>query len=812
MTRGIRPRTSFGRVSACVLLAATFGCRRPPAAKPGSGAPPAAAAPVPLEEPSGPPSAEVQAAVQEVIDTGHHPWLAWPEVTNLRPVLQALYAAEADGLFWFAGDVPYPDLADALRTLDEAAAEGLDPDDYDARTLAKRWETLTASGPVSDKDRALFDVALSASSMRLLAAVHRGRVDPRTVGFDYDLSHKREDRAAALRAARGMGGLALAVKAAEPHFPVYHRLVRGLATYRALAKAGEPKPMPALDPGQKKVAPGKPWAGVPELAARLRRFGDLSAEVALETDSEGTPLYGDALVAAVKRFQDRHGLEADGVLGAETLRTLEVPASARVRQIELALERERWLPEMLDQPLVFVNVPLFRLWAYDPAQPDEPLRMKVVVGKAVGHATPIFIDEMEYVTFRPYWSPPLSILRAEIVPKARRDPSYLERESLEIVASGDDDAEALPETPENLDAVLAGRLYLRQRPGEKNSLGLAAFMFPNPESIYMHGTPAQQLFSQARRDFSHGCIRLENPLRLAQWVSAQGPAVDAGEDRGRHARHEAPPGQPEAEAPGDPLLRHRVRELQGNLVLRGRLLWPRREARGGSPQGRRGPPNELRSEDVRALHVDRFRGGSGRSLRPRRGPGRTRASLQHRPFAGDPHRGVRSGRASLPRAPTVGPRGERRPRPAPHQRSRGNRRRRPLFRDAFARRRCLVPADGFYEWQAVPGASRKQPHYIRLARGGLFALAGIWQPGTYGSSTCALLTTEPTPALREIHDRMPVIIPPGAYAQWLDPTESRAALEPLLAPFVEETFQTLAVGPAVNNGRTEGAICIAPSP
>jgi len=138
--------------------------------------------------------------------------------------------------------------------------------------------------------------------------------------------------------------------------------------------------------------------------------------------------------------------------------------------------------------------------------------------------------------------------------------------------------------------------------------------------------------------------------------------------------------------------------------------------------------------------------------------------------------------------------------------------RRPLFRDAFARRRCLVPADGFYEWQAVPGVSRKQPHYIRLARGGLFALAGIWEPGRDGPSTCALLTTEPTPALREIHDRMPVIVPRHAYAAWLDVARSGPSLKPLLAPFVLEVFQTLAVGPAVNNGRTEGAICIAPAP
>jgi murein L,D-transpeptidase YcbB/YkuD len=223
-------------------------------------------------------------------------------------------------------------------------------------------------------------------------------------------------------------------------------------------------------------------------------------------------------VDAVKRFQGRHALEPDGVIGPGTIGALNVPAAARVRQIEMALERERWLPEMRKEPHVFVNVPLFRLWAYDPARPDEPLRMNVVVGKTLGQETPIFVEQMEYVIFRPYWSPPPSIVRSEIVPHARRDPSYLDRQDMEIVASGDESAPALPATRENLDAVAAGKLFVRQKPGEKNSLGLAKFIFPNTENVYMHGTPAQALFARARRDFSHGCIRLEDAARLAEWV------------------------------------------------------------------------------------------------------------------------------------------------------------------------------------------------------------------------------------------------------------------------------------------------------
>jgi murein L,D-transpeptidase YcbB/YkuD len=172
---------------------------------------------------------------------------------------------------------------------------------------------------------------------------------------------------------------------------------------------------------------------------------------------------------------------------------------------------------------VFVNVALFRLWATDPRTGEEPIRMNVVVGKSLHHRTPIFVEEMEYVVFRPYWNPPYGITVKEIVPHARRDPSYIASHDFEIVASGADDAPALPTTPENLDKVVAGTLHIRQKPGPKNSLGLAKFIFPNDENVYMHGTPAQQLFSRARRDFSHGCIRLEDPARLAEWVLRDQP-------------------------------------------------------------------------------------------------------------------------------------------------------------------------------------------------------------------------------------------------------------------------------------------------
>ena len=511
-------------LTAALSLVAAFGlmpgCNRTEPAR-GARAQPAGAPAGPVEPP-GPPSPEVQAAVQGLLDSARHPWLTWPEMPGAVPYLKALYAAEPDGLFWFAGESAHPALAGALDAIARCDAQGLKPADYDAALLATKWEGLKSDASASE--RALFDVALTVSAMRLLQAVHWGRVDPRLVGFDYDVTTKLLDLAGELRTARDGGGLAAAVAAAEPQFPVYHRLVKALGDYRALAAAGEPEPVPALAAKQKKVEPGKPWAGVTALVARLRTFGDLPADApAPGTAADGTPLYEGALVDAVKRFQGRHALEPDGVLGAGTIQVLNVPARARVRQIELALERERWLPEMHKEPHVFVNVPLFRLWANDPATPGEPLRMKVVTGKSLGHKTPIFIGQMQYVIFRPYWNPPPSIVRDEIVPHARRDPSYLERQNMEIVASGDEGAPALSASPENLDSVAAGRLFVRQKPGEKNSLGLAKFIFPNSENVYMHGTPAQSLFSRARRDFSHGCIRVEDAARLAEWVLRKNP-------------------------------------------------------------------------------------------------------------------------------------------------------------------------------------------------------------------------------------------------------------------------------------------------
>jgi L,D-transpeptidase YcbB len=468
----------------------------------------ALAAPAPA-----PQDLDVTATVATVLESAHHPDMRWPDLRDVAPTMKALYAGEPDGLFWFDGSVPDPSVGRIVGALDLADEHGLDRADYDAARLQGRSKTLAGASPA---ERALFDLALTASVSRLLSAVHVGRVDPATMSWGYDIEPKRLDREAALRELRQLGDLGHALALREPPFSHYARARRVLARLKSVA-GHEPAPVPALPTGRKKVEPGQAWDGVPALAARLRAFGDLPA---------GTPVpaaYDGPLVDAVKGFQRRHGLDPDGVVGAGTIATVNVTLAHRIRQVQLAMERMRWLPQITDRPNVFVNVPLFRMWATDPGTPDEPLRMNVVVGKSLDHKTPLFIDRMEYVIFRPYWNPPYSIAVNEIVPHARRDPAYFAKENLEIVESGDDDAPALPVNDENLAHVLAGRLFVRQKPGPKNSLGLAKFIFPNAENVYMHGTPAQSLFSRARRDFSHGCIRLEDPARLAEWVLRDQP-------------------------------------------------------------------------------------------------------------------------------------------------------------------------------------------------------------------------------------------------------------------------------------------------
>jgi L,D-transpeptidase YcbB len=250
----------------------------------------------------------------------------------------------------------------------------------------------------------------------------------------------------------------------------------------------------------------------------LRLLGDLPDGAVAENSS----IYNGPLVDAVKHFQARHGLGPDGRLGTQTLKQLNMPLSFRVEQLRLTLERWRWVPYQFPRPPIVVNIPEFRLRTYNQDGTID-LMMNVIVGKAYRHETPVFERDMKYVVFRPYWNVPPSILRSEIVPAIRKDRDYIAKKNYEAITPQGSVVTSGTISDDILQQLSAGKLMVRQTPGPTNALGLVKLMFPNEYNVYLHSTPSQQLFSQTRRDFSHGCIRVEKPAELAAWVLRDKP-------------------------------------------------------------------------------------------------------------------------------------------------------------------------------------------------------------------------------------------------------------------------------------------------
>ena len=424
-------------------------------------------------------------------------------------------AAPATPPLWFDGERPGPQALQAVELLATSASHGLTPQDYNATALAQAVTQAGEGAAPQAADMARLDRALTTAMTRYLSDVHLGRIDPQKIHHNFSPPQREAfDAAAYLQAAVASGRFAEAAAEAAPRLPLYAELRDALAGYRELVNhPAWRQPLPALPGGLRgKLASGQNYAGLAVLADRLVALGDLAKDAAVPARYEGV------LVDAVKAFQRRHGLAADGVMGKSTLAQLQVKPAARVRQIELSLERLRWTPLMQGPRMVVINIPEFVLRAYEvkDGQIQVQQEMKVVVGKALDTRTPLFDEDMRFIEFSPYWNIPPSIARAETVPRLRRDPGYLAREEMEFVSAGGRVDRTV--TAGLLDAVLAGKARIRQRPGPKNALGDIKFVFPNTDNIYLHHTPATALFGRDRRDFSHGCIRVEHPVELAQFI------------------------------------------------------------------------------------------------------------------------------------------------------------------------------------------------------------------------------------------------------------------------------------------------------
>jgi murein L,D-transpeptidase YcbB/YkuD len=433
--------------------------------------------------------------------------------------LQQVYAADGNQPLWTPEGTLTPQARALLEALAQADRYGLRTEDYDAGPLQQLAVAVQSGAGGREAQLARLDTHLSAAGLRFISDLHFGRVDPQAAGFKLQEPREPFDLGQALVSLAAATDEEGAITAVEPVFYHYKLLKDALARYRKLAPAldGAPLPSPAAS-----LKVGSPYAGAAALRHRLEVLGDLPAAAPA---AEASPLFDENLSEGVRHFQDRHGLAPDGVLGKGTLKALNTPIAERIRQISLTLERWRWLPPFKSPPII-VNIPQFRLFAFRTTEDRvaDILQMRVIVGRTFASSqTPVFEGDMRYVVLRPYWDVPASITRREMLPKIEANPQYLARQRLEIVNGQGDASPVVAPTPANLELLAAGKLRLRQQPGEDNALGLVKFMFPNSYNVYLHSTPAHRLFQETVRAFSHGCIRVADPVALATLVLKDAP-------------------------------------------------------------------------------------------------------------------------------------------------------------------------------------------------------------------------------------------------------------------------------------------------
>jgi murein L,D-transpeptidase YcbB/YkuD len=463
---------------------------------------------------SSPELAAVKRNLSVLIDAGKLSDLRWRSFPDYRNQLREFYQPTNYALAWINGNQPTAQALAIIQLLENADKKGLRPEDYDASRWADRLARLAQSNPQAPADDSVrFDLALTVSAMRYFSDLHSGRINPRYFDFGLHVNRKAYKLAEFLRTqVVNAKDVAATLDQVEPSLPAYRRTEAALQHYLELEKQGEGTAIPV---SKKPIKPGDAYDGIAALTERLRRFGDLPPDAALPTDAK---IYQGAIVEAVKQFQGRHGLPDDGTLGQETFKQLNKPISYRVAQLKFALERWRWVPQDMQPPMVLVNIPEFHLLAYDDGH-KPTLSMRVVVGRAdEDHKTPVFADRMEYIILRPYWKVPDSIILKEIIPAVQKDAKYLASHQYEmtnkegtVIISDIVDADTVRK-------LAAGELDVRQKPGSSNALGFIKFVFPNSYDVYLHGTPERQLFARSQRTFSHGCIRVEDPVSLALWV------------------------------------------------------------------------------------------------------------------------------------------------------------------------------------------------------------------------------------------------------------------------------------------------------
>ncbi|MGI4831093.1 MAG: L,D-transpeptidase family protein [Janthinobacterium lividum] len=500
----------------------------------------------------------------------------WPNYADYQPLVQKFYDDRNYEVAWVGENGQPSAQANAfIKAFQTADAKGLKPEDYDAELWSARVAKLAGK---NQDDVATYDAAMTVSVMRYISDLRIGRVNPTHFNFDIDVQQKKYDLPEFVSDnAVDADDVPKLIASVEPDSEQYRGAETALVRYEGLARQqadANTQPLPDVTT----LSPGGQYSNIGALTARLQLEGDLpggstedgtpatepikAPSVPTDTGAGGskvkaaagklkgklggqfaklkgandassaekpanTPVnqtaapsvpsgpgtYTRELADAVKHYQQRHGINPDGKLNASTIKNMNVPLSVRSAQLADSLERLRWLPnEYLNAPLQ-VNLPEFMLRGFG-SDHEQQFQMNVVVGQVIGqHQTPVFTHMMKYLIFRPYWNVPMSIVKKELTGHIEKSGvGYLESKNFETTDRQGQVVKASASEVEH------GQVLVREKPGPKNSLGLVKFMFPNEYDIYLHSTPAQQLFARSRRDFSHGCVRVEHPDDLAAWV------------------------------------------------------------------------------------------------------------------------------------------------------------------------------------------------------------------------------------------------------------------------------------------------------
>jgi murein L,D-transpeptidase YcbB/YkuD len=428
----------------------------------------------------------------------------------------------------------FPQATELLHTIQQSNLQGLKPDVYHLATIESLLESIAREReqgrPLDPAVLADLDLLLTDGFFIYGSHLLSGRVDPETIHARWSVNSREADLADLLQSALAHREVGKALQGLLPKSPAYARLREALQQYREITAGGGWPSLPAGATLHKDDRSRR----VPSLRARLSASGDLD-----ESEAEDPERFDEGLETAVRRFQERHGLTVDGVVGRATRAALNVPAEERVRQIELNMERWRWLPDDLGRRYVLINTADFSLQVVEDG--TEVLAMRVVVGRKA-RRTPVFSGTMTYLDFNPYWNIPHKLAVRDIVPKIKTDPAYLDRQGIRVFASWEASAPEIPSEAIDWSKVTkhSFAFKLRQDPGPTNALGRIKFMFPNKFAVYLHDTPSRYMFKRKQRDFSSGCIRIEAPIDLAAYLLRGEPkwtregitaAIESGENR-----------------------------------------------------------------------------------------------------------------------------------------------------------------------------------------------------------------------------------------------------------------------------------------